>query len=125
MSYSHTPPRVDGREENTRDPVPEQAEEQPLPDPSASESFAMGQIKQLSSDGCDEGFIMYCNATFFGQVAFHPHIMVTGKDMYLYSAVSQRGKPAQKPCESFRDHLLVLPPEIKHVAQQPDRLCIF
>ncbi len=84
----------------------------------------MGHVKQFPSDGGDMRLIMHRHPAFFGQVAFHPHVMVTCKDMYPDSAVSQRGQPAQKPCESFRNHLPVFPPEVEHVAQQPDRLCI-
>ena len=83
-----------------------------------TQTVAMSQEKFLAINLASQRFTMNRNATLLFQIVTTPDIMITDKEMHLYSHIGQLGYFSQKTGISFRNNKLEFVPEVKHIAQQ-------
>src|SRR5688572_356989 len=58
------------------------------------------------------------------QVILHPHIMIAYKKMHGYTSIGKFSQFSQYPYIPFRHYFAIFIPEIKHIANDENLLCV-
>ena len=88
-------------------------------------AVTMCEEKLMAIYLCCLGLLVEDNAALFCQVLVSPDVMVACEVMYLNSHVCQFRQLTKKTRKPFGHHILVLIPEVKHVAQQVNGCSLF
>ena len=84
--------------------------------------ISVRQTERFPPIGQQQRFVMHHCSQLPLKVAFHPHIVVTGEEMYGNAAIRYAGHGSEKACKPLRDHILPLVPVVKHISEEIDRL---
>ena len=84
----------------------------------------MGQIEDLSADFQSAWLTMDDDAALFLQIIQHPHVVITAEIVHLHTQVSQFADFAQETGIAPGHHLLILEPEVEHVAHHINSLSL-
>jgi len=117
---SHAPAGMQGGEHALAQAVVEHAAYEVELRVVVAQSVAVGEVEHLAVDVNRLGLCVQDHAALVAQVAEGPDVVVAGEVVHLHAAVCQLGELAEEAREAFWHHVLVLKPEVKHVAEQID-----
>ena len=90
-----------------------------------AQTIAMCQIEHASIDVGRQGLAMQDDATLLLQIAISPNIVVTSEIVHFHPIVGQFRDFSKETRVAFRHNMLVLVPEVEHIAQQVDSGSLF
>ena len=85
-----------------------------------TQAITMCQVEFLAIDFASHRFAMNHNPTFLFQIIATPNVMISDKEMHLYTHIGQFGNLPEETGISFGNHQLEFIPEVEHIAQQID-----
>ena len=118
QSELHTPSGMQGREKYLRYTVMEQGSEEAELGVRVSESVAVCEVEDLVGEFEGEGLPVHDEAAFPLEVVVGPDVVVACEEMHLHSEVGELAEFAEEACVSLRHDVLVLVPEVEHVAEE-------
>ena len=87
-----------------------------------AQAVAVGQIEDLTVQlGCQR-LAVHDEAALLLEVAVGPYIMVAGEEMHLDAHVGKLRQLTEETRVALGHDVLVFVPEVKHIAEQIDRL---
>ena len=81
-----------------------------------TKAITVGKIEYLIIEFHRLGFFVQDDTAFLFQVAIHPNVMVTGKEMYFHSHVGKFRQFPEEACVTFGYGVFPFVPEVEHVS---------
>jgi hypothetical protein len=89
-----------------------------------AKAVTVGKIECLAVDFERLWLMVNDNAALFFKIAIFPDVVVSSEEMHLYASVGEFGYLAEKARVALWHDVLVLMPEIEHIAQEIHGRCL-